>query len=140
MGSLHIVLGPMFSGKTTYLIDVYKNLMNNGQKVCVINYSGDTRYHEHMLSTHTKIMIPCIQLSALSNFDMSPYDCILINEGQFFQDLKENVLDYVDNMKKTRLCCRTRWRLYTVEIRHYIGPYPLLRFRQKIKRLVYYVR
>ena len=100
MGSLHIVLGPMFSGKTTYLIDVYKNLMNNGQKVCVINYSGDTRYHEHMLSTHTKIMIPCIQLSALSNFDMSPYDCILINEGQFFKDLKENVLDYVDNMKK----------------------------------------
>ena len=100
MGSLHIVLGPMFSGKTTHLIDIYKNLTKDGKKVCVINYSGDTRYDEHMLSTHAKIMIPCIQLTELSYFNVVLYDCILINEGQFFKDLKDSVLRFVEKYKK----------------------------------------
>jgi thymidine kinase len=100
MGSLHMVVGPMFSGKTTRLIDIYKQHMNEQKIVCVINHSGDTRYHEHMLSTHSKIMIPCIQLSQLSHFSVSQYDTILINEAQFFSDLKEVVMDYVEKQNK----------------------------------------
>jgi thymidine kinase len=36
----------------------------------------------------------------LSEFDCSQYDTILINEGQFFSDLYENVLDYVEKFNK----------------------------------------
>jgi thymidine kinase len=53
-----------------------------------------------MLSTHDKTMIPCIQLLHLNTFDCSQYDTILINEGQFFGDLYENVLKFVEKFDK----------------------------------------
>ena len=65
-GYLEIILGPMFSGKTTYLIDLYKEYIDYDKKILVVNYSEDKRYHTNMLSTHDKIMIPCIFVSKLS--------------------------------------------------------------------------
>ena len=100
MGSLHIVLGPMFSGKTTRLIQIYKTRTYILKKVAVINYADDMRYDSKMLSTHDQTMIPCIQLRELSEFDCSQYDTILINEGQFFGDLFENVLQFVEKFQK----------------------------------------
>lgn len=100
MGSLHIVLGPMFSGKTTKLIQVYKMKTYSMKNVAVINYSDDTRYDSKMLSTHDQIKIPCIQLRKLSEFNCCSYDCVLINEGQFFEDLFENVLKFVEKFHK----------------------------------------
>jgi len=100
IGSLHLVLGPMFSGKTTRLIQIYKTRTYIGKKVAVINYAEDKRYDSKLLSTHDQIMIPCIQLSVLNGFDCSQYDTILINEGQFFSDLYEHVLDYVEKYNK----------------------------------------
>jgi len=100
LGSLHVVLGPMFSGKTTRLIHIYHARKYIGKKIAVINYSEDKRYHTKMLSTHDQVMIPCIQISQLAGFDCSPYDSILINEGQFFGDLYTHVLDYVEKYDK----------------------------------------
>lgn len=100
MGSLHIILGPMFSGKTTRLIQIYKTRTYISKKVAVINYAGDVRYHAQMLSTHDQVLIPCIQLTALDGFDCSSYDTILINEGQFFGDLFENVIRFVEQCDK----------------------------------------
>jgi thymidine kinase len=90
----------MFSGKTTRLIEIYKTRTYILKKVAVINYEDDIRYDSKMLSTHDQIMIPCIQLRHLSDFDCSQYDTILINEGQFFGDLYENVLKFVENFHK----------------------------------------
>jgi thymidine kinase len=63
----------------------------------VINHSEDTRYHESMLSTHDKCMIPCSQLSSFDGIINSTdsellnkvmeCDVVLINEGQFFGSL-----------------------------------------------------
>jgi len=100
MGSLHIILGPMFSGKTTRLIQIHKTRTYIGKRVAVINYADDKRYDSTMLSTHDHNMIPCIQLLQLSDFDCSQYDTILINEGQFFDDLHTNVLKFVENLDK----------------------------------------
>ena len=100
MGSLHIVLGPMFSGKTTRLIQIYHAQTCISKKVAVINYAGDIRYDPKMLLTHDQISIPCIQLTALDGFDCSSYDTILINEAQFFGDLFEIVIQFVENCDK----------------------------------------
>jgi thymidine kinase len=100
MGSLHVILGPMFSGKTTRLIQIYKTKTYIMKRVAVINYTDDMRYSSRMLSTHDLAMIPCIQLRELSNFDCSQFDTILINEGQFFSDLMPNVLNFVENFDK----------------------------------------
>jgi len=104
-GSLDLWIGSMYSGKTTTLIQAYKKYIYIGKKVVVINYDQDKRYHETMLSTHDKVMIPCIQAHRLIHVinDLNKADVILINEGQFFEDLFEVVVELVD--RKNKIVC-----------------------------------
>jgi len=106
-GFLEIILGPMFSGKTTHLVDLYNYYKISGISVIAINYSADKRYHDTMLSTHDKVMIPCIFVDNLSDIlnDLLTVDTILINEGQFFPDLYEIVQQVVDKHKKRVHIC-----------------------------------
>jgi thymidine kinase len=102
-GYLEIIIGPMFSGKTSKLLEIYKQCKFCNIPVVVINYAEDNRYHETLLSTHDKIMIPCIQAMNLSTIDYSASDVILINEAQFFQDLKPVVFGMLTKNKKVYL-------------------------------------
>jgi thymidine kinase len=86
--------------------------------VAVINHSIDKRYDNTLLSTHDKVMIPCIQTNKLKdiwNYDARPdvvlsrlddsvklinADVILINEGQFFEDLLPAVEHMLQHNKK----------------------------------------
>ena len=107
-GYLEIIIGPMFSGKTSALLDVYKKCKFCNISVSIVNHSFDKRYHDTMLSSHDKIMAPCLQateLNELWNMSDEPNllrnsDVILINEGQFFPDLYEIVVDMLDNKNK----------------------------------------
>lgn len=107
-GYLELILGCMFSGKTTYLVNTYNKLYNTFN-IKVINYSGDTRYHSTMLSTHDKVMIPCVFTNKLSDVCEEKYltniDVILINEGQFFPDLYDTVYNLVEVHKKQVYVC-----------------------------------
>ena len=108
-GFLEVILGPMFSGKTTRIIDIYNSEYQQGKNIMVINYSGDTRYHDTMLSTHDKIMIPCIFTNTLTDVcnvnDIKDIDTILINEGQFFDDLYDVIKELVKKQKKKVYVC-----------------------------------
>jgi thymidine kinase len=111
-GSLHLILGCMFSGKTTALIDIYEKNTSEGKDVFVVNFSGDTRYHNSMLSNHDKKMIPCSFASTLSELWFSHIilrihdaDVILINEGQFFHDLYKVVMSMVEEYGKEVYIC-----------------------------------
>jgi thymidine kinase len=101
-GYLEIFIGPMFSGKTSKLIELYKQYSFCNIPLAVINHSSDNRYDDTMLSTHDKIMIPCIQTPTLTRVtnDMDNVDVILINEGQFFDDLYDFVVDMLKFNKK----------------------------------------
>lgn len=102
-GYLEIILGPMFSGKTSRLLEIYKKCTFCNIPVTVINHMSDKRYDQTMLSTHDKHMIPCEFLTELSEIYLMPTlspQVILINEGQFFQDL-ESVVKNLLNQGKT---------------------------------------
>ena len=122
-GYLEIIIGSMFSGKTSKLFEVYKQCKFCNISVTVINHSIDTRYHDTMLSSHDKIMIPCLQAQQLKDIwtdsgfhesgnqsDKYAYnllrtsDVILINEGHFFPDLYDGVVDMLKNNKKIYVC------------------------------------
>jgi thymidine kinase len=114
-GYLEIVIGPMFSGKTSKILDIYKQCKFCNIDVMVINHSLDTRYDNVMLSTHDKNMIPCHQMDKLSklfNNNNSDQDknqeqiiiynkakVVLINEAQFFPDLEEYVKIMIQHKK-----------------------------------------
>lgn len=121
MGYLELIIGPMFSGKTSKLLEIYKQCKFCNISVSIINHSIDQRYHNTMVSTHDKIMAPCIQANKLSEIwlnnsldnqtvDNDSYtllqnsDVILINEGQFFSDLYEVVVDMLNKNKKVYIC------------------------------------
>ena len=104
MSELHIILGPMLSGKTTRLIELSKKYSNP----LVINHALDVRYHATDLSTHDGIHTPCIQafcLDDISKLVLSASDAILINEAQFFPDLLPVVEDWLSTYKKPIYVC-----------------------------------
>ena len=121
-GYLELILGPMFSGKTTQTIQIYKKYKYIGKKVVVVNYFSDNRYDITMLSSHDEVKIPCIFASNLTSLwneqnkllstemrsnsaELRSADVIIINEGQFFPDIYEIVLDMVEKKgKKVYIC------------------------------------
>lgn len=108
-GTLELIIGPMFSGKTTRLIEIYNKYNRSSKKVIVINYVSDTRYHETMLSSHDRVTIPCVWADKLSTMldkeEFKQADVVLINEGQFFEDVYESVKYMVESMDKKVYIC-----------------------------------
>ena len=103
---LELIIGPMFSGKTSKLLDIYKQCMFCNIKTIIVNHEIDKRYHDTMVSSHDKVLAPCTQTSRLSDIyeELSDYDVILINEGQFFKDLYQVVMDLLKENKKIYIC------------------------------------
>ena len=109
-GYLELIIGPMFSGKTSHLVEIYKQCKFCNIPVAVINHVIDNRYDDELLSTHDKIKIPCIKAKSLKKIWFNEENClissnvILINEGQFFEDLFDIVNDMVNRGKKVYIC------------------------------------
>lgn len=110
-GYLELILGPMFSGKTSTLKKIYDQCIYCNIPVMVINYSADNRYCDaSMMSTHDKIMIPCIKsttiLEVLENHKetLETAEVILINEGQFFSDIF-HIIELVEIRHKRVYIC-----------------------------------
>ena len=114
---LELILGPMYSGKTSRIIYLYEYCIEHKISVCVINHALDKRYSENMLSTHDGKMIPCVNVHNLNDIYINPINArlikyskiVLINEGQFFKDLLEftnNLLDTTtpDRFKQVYIC------------------------------------
>jgi thymidine kinase len=66
-GYLEIIYGPMKSGKTSRLLQLYKQFKFCEIPVMVINHCKDTVHSDTQLSSHDKIMIPCIQANKLTD-------------------------------------------------------------------------
>ena len=99
-GYLELIIGPMYSGKTSSLIHIYNKYYQH-YKILVVNHEDDTRYGSHQMSTHDGNKIPCVYSNTLHNIsDIDQYDIILVNEGQFFHDLKKDVLELVEKKHK----------------------------------------
>ncbi|TXG55493.1 hypothetical protein EZV62_020749 [Acer yangbiense] len=77
-GEVHVIIGPMFAGKTTALLRRIRSEGNDGRNVAMIKSSKDTRY-------------------AID----SVLDVIGIDEAQFFEDLYDFCCKAADHDGKT---------------------------------------
>jgi len=105
-GYLEIILGSMYSGKTSRLVEIYKQCKFCNISVSVINHGIDNRYDDIMMTTHDKIKIPCIKSERLFDVwtQVKTSDVILINEGQFFLDLEDFVKQLLMENKQVYVC------------------------------------
>ena len=109
---LHLVMGPMFAGKTTHLINKVNELIQNGvsmQEILLVNHSSDSRYDNNKICSHDGRKIDSESLTNLYELDMEkPNYCydekkyLLIDEAQFFTDLYETVLNIMKSRKSIK--------------------------------------
>lgn len=110
-----LIYGPMFSGKTTKLLELYNNNVSlYGQEKCVaLNYKLDTRYGENQIITHDGKKIDCISLINIDDFITNEKtrsiilnaQFIFINEGQFFENIDKTVLHLHNTLGKDVILC-----------------------------------
>ena len=88
MATIELIIGPMFSGKSTELMRRCSTYKAIGRNVCIINSKLDTRCGQeiqtHSLQTHS-----AIKVHALCEIEFSVVpDVVAIDEAQFFDDLE----------------------------------------------------
>jgi thymidine kinase len=101
-GFLHVCGGSMYSGKSSELYRVKRRYQYVDINVICVTPAKNTR--ETVITTHNgeKIYETVITEQLKDVHDqVLQYDVILVEEGQFFDDLLETVLNWVNLCKKT---------------------------------------
>jgi thymidine kinase len=107
---LDIILGPMFSGKSTELIRILSTATHVNLKALYINHSLDKRNSDSVFSTHAGhikkvpdlVNLNMCSVSNLNEIDDSLLDevsVIGIDEGQFFEDLSP-IMKWIEEKNK----------------------------------------
>src|SRR6056300_1028179 len=93
--NLSIIMGNMFSGKTSELIRRLKRLKILGKSILVVNSAKDTRSPDEVLKTHDNVKFNCHKVLELHSLmytsDFQDADVVAIDEAQFFSGLKRFV-------------------------------------------------
>lgn len=91
MGKITLIIGCMFSGKSTEIIKIYNKCKTEENNILLINHKIDTRYGQNVMSSHNNIQLPCLTCSELTKIVGTKMynnaDMIMIDEAQFFPDL-----------------------------------------------------
>ena len=82
MGYLELILGPMFSGKSSRLIQIIRKYKILNHSILVIKPVIDKRYSENSeIVTHDKISEKCVTCSTLSEIKDVDKFMILASDG-----------------------------------------------------------
>jgi thymidine kinase len=91
--SLEVVIGAMFSGKSTYALSYIRRQTSIGKRLLVMKPNIDDRYStDNLLVTHNQEKTPCMvwPVSEALNPripEVRNSDCIVLEEAQFFKGL-----------------------------------------------------
>jgi len=101
--SIELIIGPMFSGKSSELIRRIRQLKVLNHKYIIIKPQIDFRYDSNKIVTHNKESEACILINDLNNIaddDIKLIQTIIIDEGQFLKNLKNKVLYWCEKLNK----------------------------------------
>lgn len=100
--SLEIILGPMFSGKSSRILSIVSRYSAINMPILVIKHAADNRYATNEIVTHDNRRAPCITVGYFSDVDqqfLRQFRVVVIEEAQFFQGLVEFVTYLVDRLE-----------------------------------------
>ncbi|GAQ80919.1 Thymidine kinase [Klebsormidium nitens] len=94
VGSIHLIMGPMFAGKTTALLARMQDAVSAGKKIALVKSGIDVRYGLTDVVSHDGTRMPCLAVNTLQDFrttigdaEYDELEVIGIDEAQFFSDL-----------------------------------------------------
>ena len=95
-GYLHIIFGPMFSGKSTKLLNEINCLKIYKNKIFAINSKKDTRVENNKIQTHNGVKYDAhkvndLKIELIDDILKYDYDTVCIDEAQFFNNLENFV-------------------------------------------------
>jgi len=109
-GNLHLIMGPMYSGKSSHLIQNFNELSLINQNVLVVTHTIETRYSIDNLSSHDRKEVACKKVNDIQSVitlcnsdiknDVQLAEYILVDEAQFFPDLLK-IIELVETYNKT---------------------------------------
>ena len=116
-GSIELIIGPMFCGKTTELIRRAQTASVANKRVLLIKFILDDRYDKgDVITTHSKqkysstegddFLAPIKVISSLNLIsqntidEVKKHDVICIDEGQFYSDLIEACERWAEEKKR----------------------------------------
>jgi thymidine kinase len=100
VGTLHLIVGCMYSGKTDELLRQIRVCRLSGGNVVLLKYAKDTRYSQRrdLVSSHNGMhMDGAISVANLVDPIVIPEDtttCIAIDEGQFLEGIEDFVATF----------------------------------------------
>jgi len=124
MTPIEVETGPMFSGKTTQLLDLANKLIVAGEvqgtDFLVFNHASDNRYGENVISSHGHISIEAIPAKSSKDIFDTVFDVddqnnitlktnreqlttVFIDEGQFFDMNLPIVVEFIDRYYRENL-------------------------------------
>lgn len=98
--SLELIIGSMYSGKSTELMRRVKRVKSIGMRCLVINHSNDTRVDGDFMQTHDGSTLAAVKTNDLLLVNTKPYDTVAIDEAQFFHNLRTAVMLMVETHNK----------------------------------------
>ena len=110
-GSLKMIIGPMFSGKSTELLHQANTYRAIGKKVLLVNHAFDKRYKEEAVVTTHDLQSAseeeCVSVLKLEDLiiqhanELNTHDVVCVEELQFFEDAHQWICHLVNVMNKT---------------------------------------
>jgi thymidine kinase len=90
IGEIHLIIGPMYSGKTTELLRLYNRYYLAGKNCILVKHKDDNRYDPEYVVTHDKQKLKAICTKNLqdiiTNKNIVGAEVICIDEIQFYED------------------------------------------------------
>lgn len=107
--SLELYLGPMFAGKSSAVLGVIRRNAIIGRPTLCLTSALDKRYTaEAKIVSHNKDSYPATAVDCLvpvlGTPEFQKADCIVVEEAQFFLDLRAFVLSAVEDFGKAVIC------------------------------------
>ena len=97
-GSIHVKVGCMFAGKSTYLIQMYRKYSRK-YPTLIIKYINDKRYSDSGIATHDQTIHEENVIESTKDIGLvypltKEYNVVCIEEGQFYTGL----VDFCDKL------------------------------------------
>ena len=109
IGKLHLIIGPMYAGKSTELIRMINRFKFLNYNILCINHSINSRYGSNNITTHNKDeMKNCVIMKTLKKINEDDVlkeaydkcDVVVIEEVQFFKDAYNDIKKMVEEDNK----------------------------------------